>query len=180
VAAPALPVVLRVDTLGVNAAYNRDGIAWREGPFQMGTSPAHRWMATPPRMIADLLARDLAASGRYEAVVQTVAGVSTDYALGGEIELLEADVRGQGCAARLVLRVLLVRSGREPQALLQKRYEAEEACRASGPDGFVAAMSEAVRDVSAAVQRDVYDAVSRDLEREPAHGPAVARDEPAR
>lgn len=161
-AAEALPVVLRLGPLGAAAIYDREAIVYREGDYATGTYSYHRWIAPPGRMLADLLARDLAASGLYRAVQRGVA--ASDYDLGGEIEEFAERVAAGACSAQLRLRFSLVRARPGPGApvLLQKSYAAEEPCAGTTVDDFVAAMSRAVSGVSQAVQQDVRAAIAAD------------------
>lgn len=163
-----LPAILRVALFDVADLYNRDAIAWRRGEHEMGTYAAHRWMTTPPRMVTDLLARDLSAAEGFEAVLQGVVPLAADYELTGYVERFEELVDGRNCAAALDVRLLLVRVGGAAAPLFQRSYTTVAPCEGGGPEGFVAAMSGALQAVSAAARQDVHAAAAADLQAAPA------------
>ena len=78
-----LPVVLRVAALRVAAIYDRDAIVYRNDSYSTATSIYTRWSANPGNMLADLLSRDLTASGRYRAIQQPPALLASDVQLSG-------------------------------------------------------------------------------------------------
>lgn len=159
-----LPAVLHVSRFRAAAVYARQPIVYRDGAYATGTYFYHRWIANPANMLADLLARDLAASGLYRAVQQGASMLPADYELGGEVDEIEERVDKEGCRAHLKLRVLLIRSRAKDNPLVMRQsYVAEAPCPSRTPEAFVAAMSRAVQDVSARLQRDVYDAIAHDL-----------------
>lgn len=160
--AQALPVVLRLSRLGSAAAYDRESIVYREGDHATGTYSYHRWIAPPGRLMADLLSRDIAASGTYRAVQRGLA--ASDYDLGGEIEEFAERVGAGTCSAQLRARfvVVRVRTRSGSPVVLQKSYDAEESCAGTTVDAFVAAMSRAVARVSQALQQDIHAAIAAD------------------
>lgn len=165
---PPLPVVLRIAPFRVAAAYAGDAIVYRSGDFETDSYVYHRWATNPGNMIADLLARDFAASGRYRAVQQGPSLLPSDYVLTATIEEIEERSVATGHSAHLRLRVLLFTS-RAPsgEPVWQRIYDVDQPCLGMGVSDFVAAMSRAVEGVSAQVQREVYEAIaerSRDPE----------------
>ncbi len=162
-----LPAVLRLLPFEVAAVYDRDAIVYRDGPYVTGTYAAHRWSAAPGEMVADLLARDFAASGLYRAVQRGAALVGSHYALSGELEEIEEQVHQGRCAAHLRLRVLLVRAREGPgdAVLLRHAYSADEPCGRSSAAALAAAMSRALAQLSEEIQRDVYEAIAADISR---------------
>lgn len=159
----ALPAVVRVIPFGAAAVYDREAIVYRENAYATGTYVYHRWMANPASMVSDLLARDLAASGAYRAVPRGL--VASDFSLDGELEEIEERMTDAGRGAHLRLRVILQRArgaSAEP-VVFTAAYEADEACRGETAADFVAAMSRALEQISARLQRDVYGAIAKDL-----------------
>lgn len=166
VAHERLPVVLRVAPFTVAPMYAGPGIVYRAAAHRIGTYTYDRWATEPSAMIADLLARDFASSGVYEAVLHGPSLLRSDYELSGEVEELgERD--SSGCVARVQLRLLLRRSGRAREGkavLFQRPYQAEEPCRENDAPQLVAAMSRAMQRISAQVQEDVYAAIAADAQ----------------
>jgi len=158
-----LSAVLRVAPFGTAAVYDRTGIVYREDDYSTGAYFYERWMAHPATMIADLVARDLAASGIYRAVEQGASTLPTDYNLSAEIEEIEERCDGAECRAHLRLRVLLdrTRARRKSRVAFQQVYDVEEPCSAATAHELVAAMSRAMRSVSRDIQKDIHQAIVR-------------------
>jgi ABC-type uncharacterized transport system auxiliary subunit len=159
-----LPVTVEVGLFSVAAAYDREAIVYRESTYSTGAYFDARWSANPGNLVADLLARDLAASGLFRAVQRVPAMVPSDYQVGGEIQEIEERATGTGCAAHLQLQVLLVRSraAKGRSVLLQRTYTGDEAAPCNAPEQLVAAMSRALAGISAQFERDVYGAIAAD------------------
>jgi ABC-type uncharacterized transport system auxiliary subunit len=159
-----LDATIRVPPLGVVAVYDRQAIAYRDDTYASGTYLYDRWAANPGRMIADLLARDLAASGQYRAVQQGPSMLPSDYQLNGQVEEIEERVKDGACVASLRLRLLLVRSratDRDP-VVLRAAYAEEEPCACNSATALVGAMSRALQRLSRQVQQDIYAAIAAD------------------
>ena len=164
ISAQPLPVVVRIAPFGTAAAYDRAAIVYRADAYATGAHFYERWVAHPASMIADLLARDLASAGIYQAVQQGASTLPSDYDLNGRIEEIEERVTPNGCLAHLRLRVLLThaRARDSSGVVFQKTYEADEACAGNEAEQFVAAMSVALQTISLSLQRDVHDAILQD------------------
>ena len=155
--------VLRVSPLGIAAAYAGSGIVYREAEHGIGAYSYHRWATEPAGMVGDLLARDIAASGVYDAVLRGPSLIRGDYELSGEVEEIGERV-SSGCAARVELRLLLRRGGAHggPAVLFQRSYTEEQPCKSDDTTDLVGALSRAMRNVSARVQNDVDSAIASD------------------
>jgi len=164
-----LPVVLRIAPIRVAAAYAGDAIVYSTGDFETGTYVYHRWTTSPGNMIADLLARDFAASGLYRAVQQGPSLLPSDYDLAVTIEDIEERSVATGHSAHLRLRALLLTArGGSSTPVLQRIYDVDQPCLGMSVSDFVSAMSRAVEQVSSQLQRDVYDAIAASGDGEPA------------
>jgi len=161
-----LPVTVRVAPLRVAAVYDREAIVYRDDAYSTGRYFYHRWSSNPGDMIADLLARDLAASQRYRAVEQGLPSVPADYVLSGELEEIEERRTPAGCTANLRLRMLVVPNRSDTAApLLQATYTADEPCPCNEPHALVEAMSRGLEDASAKLQQNAYDVIASDRRR---------------
>lgn len=163
--ATALPVTVRVLPFGIASAYDSQSFLYRTGPYDVGIDYYNRWVGNPAHMIADLVARDLAASKTVKALVQTLSALPTDYELSGHIETLEERDEGSTCTAHLRLRILLDRV--PPQGpvylVLQEGFTADALCTPADPESYAAAMSRAVEQVSDAIRAKLVEAVRADL-----------------
>jgi ABC-type uncharacterized transport system auxiliary subunit len=149
-AATPLPVTVRVMPFGIAAAYDSLAFIYRSGPYDVGTDPYNRWIANPATMIADLIARDMAASKTVRAVLQVASAVPYDYELSGQIETLEERDEGGSCSAMLRVRIALAHvPPRGPRAVvMQDIFSAEPPCTEASAHGYAEAMSRAVQQVS--------------------------------
>jgi len=160
-----LPVILRIPALAVAASYDREAIVYGDDAYSTGSYFYDRWSVNPGNLVADLLARDFVASGRYRAVQQMAGAATADYQLDGTIESIEEYHGAGGCTARLQLRMTLVRtrSAASDAVLLQNTYGADEPCPCVDPAALAGAMSTALQRISLQVQEQVYDAISASL-----------------
>jgi ABC-type uncharacterized transport system auxiliary subunit len=155
-------VTLRVLRFSAMVPYDRQGFVYRDGPYDIGVDDYNRWLANPSEMVTDLLARDLAASKAYQAVLVAPSALPVDFELNGQIETFE-ERGGNGCTAALRLRVLLVRvPPKGPRrVVLQDVFAADEPCKSGDPAAFAEAMSRAMQNVSNQVQIAVRAAVAQ-------------------
>lgn len=157
-----LPALLAVPSLRVAAVYDREAIVYRQGANATGTYFYTRWSANPGNMVADLLARDFADSNLYRAVSRGPSALPVDYEVTGFIDEIEERVAPTGCAAHLQLHMLLARTtGTGDPVRLQRSYTGDEPCACDRPSALAAAMSQVLQRISAQLQQDVYDAVSK-------------------
>jgi ABC-type uncharacterized transport system auxiliary subunit len=159
-----LPVTLRVAPFGIAAVYDREAIVYRSDTYSTGRYVYHRWSSNPADMIADVLARDLAASHLYRDVQQGSSPVPNDYLLSGDVEEIEELPAASGCAAHVRLRIALARrrTGTAARSLLQTVYTADEPCPCNDPRALAEAMSRGLAGMSAQLQQAVYDAIAAD------------------
>lgn len=161
-AAPPLPVTVRVMPFGIAAAYDSLAFIYRSSAYDVGTDPYDRWVANPASMIADLVARDMAASRTVRAVLQAASAVPYDYELSGQIETLEERDEGGSCSAMLRVRIALAAvPQRGPRTVaMQDIFTAETPCSQASADGYAEAMSRAVQQVSDAIRATVLEAIA--------------------
>lgn len=161
VPAGPLPYVLRVPPMEVAAAYDRDSIVYREGPWSIGSYFYHRWASNPGNMIAELLARDLADAGIYRDVQTSVSVVPPDFQVKGTVEVIEERIDGGRCSARLSLRVTLAasRGARDERVRFTRLYEADEPARCGNLASVAEAMSRGLAEISTRLQADVDEAL---------------------
>lgn len=149
--------VLHVLPFTVAATYDSRAILYRQGEFRIGRYPHDRWAASPGNLVADLLARDLDASGVFRAVQQARTTVASDFRLAGDIDVIEESSGPDGCAALLELRVLLVRLGAKAgdRVLLRRSYSEREPSRCEDAAALARAMSSALERISLSLRADI-------------------------
>jgi uncharacterized lipoprotein YmbA len=159
-----MAVTVRVPPFGVSAIYDRQAMVYRTDTYATGAYVYERWSANPGSMLADLLARDLAASGVYRAVQQGPSILPSDYQLTGQIEEMEERVGPQGCAAHLHVRLLLLRTRatRRDPVVLRASYDEEAECACNDAGALAAAMSRVAERIASQLEHDVYEAIAAD------------------
>lgn len=164
VAGDSLPVVLHVAPFRMAAAYDREAIIYRDSRYATNTYFYHRWVASPAKMLADLITRDLAHSQRYQAAQQGPSLLSGDYLLQADVEQIEEAPAGEACAAHLRMQVLASRLRTlGPPVVFQTAYDATEACPCNAPNQLAEAMSRALASISQQLQADLASAIANDL-----------------
>ncbi len=159
---PVLPLVLQILSFTVSAAYDSQGMLFRDGEHRLGRFRHDRWAANPGNLIADALARDLAADGSFRAVQTSRAPLVSDYKLSGEIEEFEEHAEGGRCFANLRLRLLVasLRPGSGDPVALRRAYEESEPSICGDGASLAAAMSTVMDRISTRIRADVYDAIA--------------------
>ena len=161
-----LPVVLRIAPFGIDAIYDREPIVFREDAYSTGIYHYHQWSSPPASMIAELLARDLTASGTYASVVSGPSTEPPDYQLDGYVELIEERGKSHDCHAVLRLRTSLFRlhpTAKNDAVAMHKTYDAEMPTPCNEPRALAASMSQGLEQISTQMQTDVRASIDRDL-----------------
>lgn len=84
------PFTLRVRDFGIEDAYSRPQIVYRQSPFQLQYYFYRVWAVRPSRMITDLIVKHLTTVDLVSRVVRRYdEGVRPDYELTGMIEAIE-------------------------------------------------------------------------------------------
>jgi uncharacterized lipoprotein YmbA len=153
-----LPLVLRIDDVGVAATYDREPIVYRNDPLRTDSYHYHRWAASPGALIHDALVRDLASSGIYRGVQPALGIVPADYALSIYIDAIDEQPADSGCKAVLAARVSVVRQqAPKPAAYIAVfPYSFEEPVACNQPHALVEALSRNLQRLSEALQQDLH------------------------
>ncbi len=159
-----LAAIVEIGPITVAAVYDREPIVYRDDTHATGTYFDSRWSANPGKMVADLLVRDLSASGTYRAVQRAPSLLASDYRLSGEVAAIEERSAASGCVAHLQLRMVLARTrGSGANSVLwQRSYEGDEPCACNQPARLAAAMSQALTGISTRLQHDIFAAIAAD------------------
>ncbi len=80
-----IPVTLLIGRLTGPALYHEDQIVYSSGGESMGTYEYHRWAEPPTEMIAEILLRQLRASGHYRGVYNLRSDMHGDFLLHGRL-----------------------------------------------------------------------------------------------
>lgn len=80
-----LPITVLIGRVTASALYRDDQIVYSTGGESMGTYEYHRWAEPPTEMIAEIILRQLRASGRYRGVYALRSDIHGDYVLHGRL-----------------------------------------------------------------------------------------------
>ena len=154
-----LNAAVYVERFVANPPYDTDRMIYRQEKFERDAYLYHRWRTRPAEMISFLLARDLRASRVFHRVYREYLPPVGGYKLKGVVEdFLEWDSR-EHKEAVLRLRIILSKGnasfGNE-KSLFEKTYLARKIIQHENPNGLAQAMSQALKEVSGAVIKDIY------------------------
>ncbi len=140
---PAGKLVLVLEPLTTDAAYDDERIVYRTSPYRLDYYDYHRWSAAPGVLVGNFLEEALERGGHVRAVRRELT-TDADAILSGRIAAIEeVDVSKQRWEARIVLELSLsdVASG---ETLWSEQFEEREPLRDQSPEGLARALSAAL------------------------------------
>lgn len=140
---PAGKLVLVLEPLTTDAAYDDERIVYRTSPYRLDYYDYHRWSAAPGVLVGNFLEEALERGGHVRAVRRELT-TDADAILSGRIAAIEeVDVSKQRWEARIVIELSLsdVTSG---ETLWSEQYEEREPLRDQSPEGLARALSAAL------------------------------------
>jgi len=167
-ATPAITTayILKIDRFRVSSIYDDDRLIIRSAAFKRDEYSRHRWRANPGDLLADYLARDLALTAIFRAVVRTEPVPDYSHLLTGTVDELYQRIDGGQRQAILSLNVMLVDEASAPgdgNVLFQQRYAYQEPVSEPGPAGFVGAISNAMHKFSRKLMDDIAEALGNSM-----------------
>lgn len=130
-------------------------------PHRVESLPYSRWLSSPASQVGDLLERDLASAGIFDAVFGPLSGGHARFRLLGTVEACSLEKLATGWRARLAVRVALIdTSSRGPSGrlVLQRLVSREEPAAEPTAKAMASALSTAMADLSESVVAEVGDA----------------------
>ncbi len=158
---PQLNEFVRVERFSAAQAFNSTAMLYRSGPSVLNAYAYHRWKATPPDIVTDLILRDLKRGGLFKAVFSEYDEADARFALQGRVEeFLEIEEKGSRKACLALDITLLDRSQRDSAkaVVFQKGYRALEPLEAASPGSFARGMGRAMEQLSRQMVSDIYGA----------------------
>lgn len=144
--------VVELAAVHVFPAYDSARIAYRKEGEVLGYHARYRWVDTPARQLAPLLADALGASGCCAAVVLPGSGVLPDERLEIDLMRFEIDYRSTPARFRLVARLRDVEVAQQ-RMRASRRVVIEEPLARVGPEAGVAAANRCIARLAAAAAR---------------------------
>ncbi|MBC2715684.1 MAG: hypothetical protein HF978_10275 [Desulfobacteraceae bacterium] len=155
---PALPITLSLEKFRTAPPYNTNRIVYSKNRFSQNKYYYHQWMATPDEMITCLLARDLIASNRFQAVMIS-SNALTSHQLNGTIdEFYEQDTDSTWNAVLSVTVTLINKNEKDEtkRFSFQKNYKKIHPLDQKNPKGLTQALSMAMSEISSLIISDIY------------------------
>ena len=164
-----LPFVIRVEPFQPTELYGSQRIVYKEKQYITSQYNYHQWITPPDRMVPEFLARDLRQADIVQAVFLNGGEAATHRLVGSLTAFYENDQEAQWEAVAGIS-IALIKTGKSnitDQICFQKTYEASEISRENTPDGFVEAMSQAVRKISEVMISDIYNELLKQKKQAP-------------
>jgi ABC-type uncharacterized transport system auxiliary subunit len=153
---------IRFNRFTIAAAYNNQNMIFRSDNYSLDFFSYNRWAVNPADMVADVLLRDMQASGLFHAVLSRYSPEDTDFLLEGGIGEFFLQVEKNRKLAVISLEITLKDSKKREtnkRIIFQKKYRHEELLTEQTPRGYCQAMSQALRTISPQIIADVYQAI---------------------
>jgi ABC-type uncharacterized transport system auxiliary subunit len=166
--------MIRVERFTSTPIYNTTRIIYRKKPFSRDAYHYHKWRAIPADLVSYFLARDMGASGMFEAVFPPDSSTASTHVLSGSVdEFYERDLPDRWEAVMSITVSLLREEEPDPakRLIFQKTYSSAEECEDKSPASVAEAMSRAMAHISHAVISDINRALSQNG-RQPGKTPA--------
>ncbi|MDA3895945.1 MAG: ABC-type transport auxiliary lipoprotein family protein [Desulfobacteraceae bacterium] len=154
----ALPITLSLEKLKTASPYNSNRIVYSNNRYSQNKYVYHQWMAAPEEMISNLLARDLRASNRFKAVLDSNDPL-TSYLIRGTIdEFYEQDTDSQWNAVLSITISLINKNDNDKtrQFIFQKNYKKIHPLDQNNPKGLARALSMGMSEISNQIISDIY------------------------
>ncbi|HLL20984.1 MAG TPA: ABC-type transport auxiliary lipoprotein family protein [Kofleriaceae bacterium] len=140
-------IVLVVEPLSTEGAYDDERIVYRTNPYRLDYYQYHRWSAPPGVLIGNYLEQAFEKSGRFRAVVRE-ANVSAAVSLGGRIVAIEeVDQSKQRWIGRIVLELSLTDT-HTGEIVWTEQFEETELMTTQHPEGLARALSNAMERIA--------------------------------
>jgi ABC-type uncharacterized transport system auxiliary subunit len=151
---PAGELVLVLEPLTTDAAYDDERIVYRTSPYRLDYYDYHRWSAAPGVLVGNFLEEALERGGHVRAVRRDLT-TDADAILSGRLAAIEeVDVSKARWEARIVLELQLsdVTSG---ETMWSAQYEEREPLPDQTPEGLARALSAALGRIVAAAGPEI-------------------------
>jgi ABC-type uncharacterized transport system auxiliary subunit len=147
-------LVLGIDYLSANAAYEDTRIIYRKSPYRLDYYNFHRWSAPPSVMVTDAMRDAFHESGYFKGVRSGFAN-GVDILLKGRlIALEEVDVSEDEWRARIVLDLQAVDT-RSGDVIWSRVVKKEQAIDERTPEGVAIASSKALKAIVAEIAPEI-------------------------
>jgi ABC-type uncharacterized transport system auxiliary subunit len=154
-------VVMMVDELRVDAAYDDERIAYRTSPYRLEYYEYHRWSAPPGLLVSDFLRSAYANTGEFGRVVREPDPDASVVLSGRVIAIEEVDRTAEHWIGHIELELEL-RDADTQRVVWSKRVREREPLHERSPEALARATGLALRRVVQRTGPEIA-AVARDL-----------------
>ncbi len=149
------PFILRLQELGIEEAYARPQIVYRQNPFELRYYNNKLWAVKPNRMISDLIFKQIVTANLVSQVVRRYdEGLNPDFELTGLIEALEEYDSDQLWFAHLAIRLTLTRLS-DGRVMYFRRFDNRKRVFKYSPEMVVQELSAILEFIMNQALRDV-------------------------
>jgi ABC-type uncharacterized transport system auxiliary subunit len=138
-----IPITLLIGRLTGPALYHEDQIVYSSGGESMGTYEYHRWAEPPTEMIAEILLRQLRASGHYRGVYTLRSDMQGNFLLHGRLYDFK-EISGSSMVGRVTMELEL-RNIKTGNTLWTHFYSHDEPAEGKDVGALVAALDKNVQ-----------------------------------
>ena len=153
-------VVVRIPSFDVSPSFDRLKIMYSTSALSLKTYEYNHWITNIGEMLSDLLIRDMVASGLYKAVIDMKSSIVPQYEAEGTVEKVYERDDGSDWYSVLQLRCIFFAYNSGKYVLFQRVYRQEVKTAGHEPADIVAALSDAEKNISASVQKDMNEAIT--------------------
>jgi hypothetical protein len=146
--------VLEVKAFQSDPAWAGSAFLHRHAGGRVETDYYHGLLVPPAIALAEITRRWLAGSGKFRAVLAPGSRLTPDWMLEGEVEELAFDASGEGPAAAVSLRFLVIDAG-SGGLVAQHSYRSTVPAGGAEPEALVAAMGRAVAEILTQLESDL-------------------------
>ncbi len=149
------PCTIRVADFGIEQAYNRPEIVYRQSPFQLQYYYYRVWAVKPDRMVTDLVYKHLLLSGLVANVIRRYdESTKPDYDLNGNLEAVEEYDSGELWFAHLALTVSLTKLS-DRTSIYVRRFDLRKRVYQHTPEYVIREMSSLLEYIMTQVIHDL-------------------------
>ncbi|MDD3845224.1 MAG: ABC-type transport auxiliary lipoprotein family protein [Syntrophorhabdaceae bacterium] len=155
---PLLEELIRVERFSVAPAFNSTDMVIKTGQYRFDTYKYSRWRTNPSDMVSGFILRDVTRAGIFKGTYSYYDTDLSRYILDGHVdEFCESDEDSPGKAVLSVRITLVDTSLKNPveQVVFQRQYTYSAEMNDRSPDGLAAALSAAMKDLSAKLVADI-------------------------
>jgi ABC-type uncharacterized transport system auxiliary subunit len=139
-----IPITLLIGRLTGPALYHDDQIVYSSGGESMGTYEYHRWAEPPTEMIAEIMLRQLRASGHYRGVYTLRSDMRGDFLLHGRLYDFK-EISGSSIVGRVTMELEL-RNIKTGNTVWTHFYSHDEPAEGKDVGALVAALDKNVQE----------------------------------